>query len=105
MVLALVRDLLFASKITSTARARNINVKVIRDPSQLSAEPGTRLLVDLSQAGALEAAIQWKIAHGGEVIGFVSHVDAETISRARESGVDQVLARGQCTQQLDQLLQ
>jgi hypothetical protein len=31
--------------------------------------------------------------HGGQVIGFVSHVDTDTIAKARESGLDRVMAR------------
>jgi hypothetical protein len=105
MILALVRDLLFASKITSTAQARGVAVKIIRDPSMLHNETGTRLLVDLNQPGALEAAAQWRLTHSRPVLGFVSHVDADTIARAREAGIEQILARGQFVQQLAQLLQ
>src|SRR2546421_10680911 len=105
MILALVRDLLFASKIMSAARARGVPVKIIRDANTLPQETGTRLLVDLNQPSALEAAVQWRLTHGRQVIGFVSHVDADTIARAREGGIDQILTRGQFVQQLDQLLQ
>jgi len=105
MTIALVRDLLFASKITATARARNADVKIVRDPKQLHTESGTRLFVDLNEPGALDYAIQWKLTHQREVIGFASHVDVDLIARAKEGGIDQVLSRGQFAQQLDQLLQ
>src|SRR5579862_6214611 len=92
-VLALVRDLMFTSKITATARGVGGNVKVIRDPAVLSGQAGGLLLVDLNLPGAIEAAAQWRKESGGKVVGFVSHVDTPTIERAREAGLDQVMAR------------
>ena len=104
IVLVLVRDLLFTSKITGEAKSLDIPVKLIRDPAQLAAEEGGRLIVDLNQPGALDAAIQWKSSHPGKVIGFVSHVDGATIERAQRGGIDQILARSQFVQHLPELL-
>ena len=103
-VAALVRDLLFASKITAAGKAIGVSARIVRDPSQLAQLHATRLLVDLNQPGALEAAVAWKARTGGEVIGFVSHVDAATIARARDAGLDQVLARSRFVQHLPRLL-
>ena len=103
-VLALVRDLMFSSKITATARAEGVNVRIIRDGSKLGQETGNRLLVDLNQDGAIEAATEWKTRTGGRVIGFVSHVDAATIAQARDAGFDQVLARSRFVESLPDLL-
>lgn len=103
-VLVLVRDLLFASKISGTAQSLGVTIKLIRDPEKLGDQAGDRLIVDLNQPGALDAAIQWKTAHAGEVIGFVSHVDRETIDRAKGGGIDQVLPRRQFVQLLTELL-
>jgi len=105
MTLVLVRDLMFSSKITAVAREAGVAVKVVRDPAQLASQPGERLIVDLNQPGALEAATAWKQTTGGEVIGFASHVDTDTIHKARQSGIDRVLSRGQFTQLLPNLLQ
>src|SRR5690242_9040403 len=105
MTLVLVRDLMFSSKITAAAREVGATVKIVRDPKQLAAEAGDRLIVDLNQAGALEAAAEWKRLTGGTAIGFVSHVDTDTIAKAKQSGMDQVLSRGQFTQLLPNLLQ
>jgi hypothetical protein len=101
--LLLCRDLMFVSKVTATARAAGANVRVVRDPAQLPPE-GARLLVDLSQDGALEAAANWRTISGGTVIGFAPHVDTDTIARAREAGLDQVLTRGRFTADLASLL-
>ena len=84
-VLVLVRDLMFSGRIGATARAAGVALKVIRDPSALTGTKGRLLIVDLNQPGALEAAVTWKgeSSPAADVVGFVSHVDAETITRAR----------------------
>src|SRR5438132_11710344 len=103
-VLVLVRDLIFSSRISATARAGGAKVKMLRDPSALASEAGLRLIVDLDQTGAIEAAADWKRRGGGTVIGFVSHVNAEAIRQAREAGLDQVLARSAFVESLSRLL-
>jgi hypothetical protein len=106
-ILALVRDLMFASRITAEARAAGTAVKVVRDPARLADEPGgagALLLVDLSLPDALDAAARWRAATGGEVIGFVAHVDAATAARARAAGLDRVLARSRFVELLAQIL-
>ncbi len=103
-VIALVRDLVFASKITAAARAAGIEARIIRDPAAFPAAAGQRVFVDLSEPGAIDAAVQWKAVHRGEVIGFVSHVDVATAKQAHDAGIDRVLSRSQFTAQLDQFL-
>lgn len=100
----LVRDLIFASRINLTARDIGVEVKLLRDEAKLAAEIGRRLIVDLNQHGALDAAIEWRKRTGGEVIGFVAHVDADTIRRARDAGIDQVLPRSRFVTELSSLL-
>ena len=103
-VLVLVRDLMFASKIRSTAESMGIPVAMIRDASTLESAEGIRLIVDLNQPGALEAAAAWGRRTGKPVIGFVSHVDTDTIGAAREAGIQQVLARSRFVSALSDLL-
>ena len=103
-VLVLVRDLMFSGRIGATARAANVPITFLRDPAALANTPGTRLIVDLGQPGALDAAAAWMQANSGEVVGFVAHVEADTISRARAAGIDRVLTRGQFVQVLPELL-
>ena len=103
-VLALVRDLIFASRIAGTARQLGIPLTVVRDPAALAGAAGRRLIVDLNLPGGIEAATAWKQAAGGAVVGFVSHVDAATIHKARVAGVDRVMARSQFVQSLPTLL-
>jgi hypothetical protein len=107
-VLVLIRDLMFSSRVTSTAAQLGVAVKMLRDPARLAGEAGERLIVDLNLPGAIEAAQTWKSSAGtGELrsaVGFVSHVDAETIHKARAAGIDRVMARSQFVQVLPDLL-
>src|SRR5437660_1428129 len=103
-VLALVRDLMFASRISAEARAHKLEIRIIREPGKLGAEPGRLLLVDLNLDGAIEAATRWQQATHGQTIGFVSHVDADTARRAREAGIGRILARSRFVELLPTLL-
>jgi hypothetical protein len=103
--LVCVRDLMFSSKIMATARHLNAPIEMVREPGLLSGKPGVRLIVDLNQPGTIAAAKQWKSeAAGRTAIGFVSHVDSDTIADARAAGIDQVLARSQFVNALPSLL-
>ena len=104
VTVALVRDLMFSSRIRATAKDLGVDVSVIRDPQHLVAAGGSRLLVDLNQDRAIDAAQAWKRATGGTVTGFVSHVDVETVNRARAAGIDQVMARSRFVEVLPTLL-
>lgn len=103
-LLVLVRDLLFASKIRSTAESIGVPLTMIRDASALQSTEGSRLVVDLNQPGVLEAAAAWGKRTGNPVIGFVSHVDTDTIRAAREAGIQQVLARSRFVEILPDVL-
>ena len=102
-VLCLVRDLLFYSKIRAAAGSAGVELKSIRDPVKLETEIGCGLIVDLNQPGALVAAARWRSRTARPVVGFVSHVDTETIHAARDAGIDRVLARSQFEQNLKSL--
>jgi hypothetical protein len=104
IVLALVRDLIFASKISAAARAAGVDARIIREPAQLVTLTGSLLLADLNQPGVIAAAAQWKQVTGMPVIGFVSHIDAKTIAEAREAGLDRIIARSGFVEQLPQFL-
>lgn len=103
-VLVLCRDLIFATKISGTAQALNVRVKMIRDPAKLGTEPGSRLIADLNLDGAVPAAAAWQRGTGGPVVGFVSHADADTIAQARAAGIDRIMARSQFVLALPGLL-
>ena len=103
-VLALVRSLLFASKITGTAKTLGIAVTIVRDPARLAGQSGRRLLVDLTLEGAIDAAVQWHKQTGCDVVGFAGHVDTETLIRARDAGIPKIVSKGQFVQMLPELV-
>jgi hypothetical protein len=103
-VAAIVRDLIFSSKITGTAKALGMSVRVIRDPAQLGDDAVKLLLIDLSLPGVIDAVAAWRQTHPTAVVGFVSHVDTATIAADREAGIT-VLARSGFVEALPQLLQ
>ena len=103
-VVVLVRDLMFSSRIAAAARAANVPVKLLRDPAALAGAEGRLLIVDLNQAGAIDAAVAWKAKSSAMVVGFVSHVDVDTIARAKAAGVDRVIPRSRFVAVLPDLL-
>jgi hypothetical protein len=104
-ILVLVRDLMFSSRISATAKAEGVAIDLLRDPASLADRAGNLLIVDLNQPGAIESAASWKsAAQERHVIGFVSHVDGETIARAKSSGIDRVMPRSQFVASLQTLL-
>ncbi|HEX4793502.1 MAG TPA: hypothetical protein VH370_06905 [Humisphaera sp.] len=103
-VLALVRDLMFVSRIGAEARALGLEIRIVREPTKLAGEAGRLLLVDLNLDGAIEAASSWQQSTHGQTIGFVSHVDADTARRAREAGIGRILARSRFVELLPTLL-
>jgi hypothetical protein len=99
-------DLMFSSRITGTARALNLEMRVCRRPADLeslaAAQPLACTILDLDQpgldVGALVAAV--KQSAPATVVGFGSHVAAETLRAARAAGCDLVLPRSQFVQVL-----
>ena len=110
-VLALVEDLLFQQKIRETAEALGVAVTFGADVtaagSPCSGQPWDLVIVDLSLTRrdpiALIAALRQQLPHA-PLIGFGSHVDAVQMTRAREAGCTEVLARSAFVQRLADLL-
>ncbi len=100
----LVRDLMFAGKISVAAAHAGAAVRIVRDPAALAAIDGPQLIVDLNQEGALPAAAAWRLRTGRPVVGFVAHVDTATVAAARAASLDRVLARSAFAAQLPALL-
>jgi len=109
--IAVVEDLLFASRIKEAARGKNLELRAARRPEQLTAallDGVTLVLVDadsdrLSWSEAIEAA---RAAAGPDlaIVAFVSHVHAQRALAARRAGASRVLARSAFVQELDALL-
>lgn len=111
--LALVADLIFASKIRATAAAVGGAVEVVRTADELLArarDASPRLiLVDLEARGADPAGAIRRLRSMPEtadvpVIAFASHVNRAAIDDARTAGATRVLARSAFVRELPALL-
>lgn len=114
MVIVAVDDLMFASRIASTAKALGVAIAFARSPEAIVEAVRTRapqlVIFDLNSVKVrpLEAvaALQADAALAAvPTVGFVSHVQAELIAAARAAGVGRVLARSAFVTELPQLLQ
>lgn len=112
-VVALVADLIFASRVRGAAAAAGVDVLTTSRASELPAlvEPhGVRLvLVDLDTRGTdpVAAIRALKAADRPEpprVVAYGSHVRSDLLAAAREAGADHVLARSAFVRELPSLL-
>ena len=102
MILAAVDDLLFSSKIRTTAKQAGVELTFARTPSEILEqarllEPSL-VIFDLNsiKAEPLETIAALKRDPGLaslRTLGFVSHVHTGLIEAARAAGVDEVMAR------------
>jgi DNA-binding NarL/FixJ family response regulator len=100
MLLVMVRDLLFASKIDSAAKRAGVEIAWVPRGTPLVEAARERaadvVLVDLGEPGAVEA-IRDLLSERPQVraIGFAGHLRTDLIDEARAIGVAEVLTRGQ----------
>jgi CheY-like chemotaxis protein len=113
MILAVVDDLLFLSKIQQTAQHMGVAVKAARPadlPKLASEDVPDALLLDLNHRSGTALEVLRNLKSDSKtkniaIIGFVSHVQTDLIAAAREAGCDLVLARSAFVSQLPDLLQ
>jgi len=113
MILAVLDDLMFTSKIKTTAGQLGAAVTFARSAEAALAEmrksPPSLVIFDLNNARTTPLAIVASMKQDPQLasvptVGFVSHVDSATIAAAREAGVAEVLARSAFTMQLAEIL-
>jgi DNA-binding NarL/FixJ family response regulator len=110
IVVALVDDLMFLTRIRAATGGRPIEVRRVRASESLSAacdgEPPDLVLVDLDGASR-DPIGSIAVLRGGRpevrVVGFVSHVREDLTQAAREVGCE-VLSRGAFVRELPSLL-
>ena len=110
-ILAVVRDVLFRSRIDAVAQALGNEVSYAPDFEQAQRRcaeirPAT-ILVDLSDTAflAAEAGVKLRaIAPQARLIAFASHVDLKALKAARDAGFDLTLSRSEFTGRLPELL-
>lgn len=109
--LLLTRDLMFTSKVTSTAVALGLRIEVVGSVADLSSRvQATRpraVFLDLAPADIDPQQIlaQLDVQPRPLVIAFGSHVDTERLQSARDAGCDEVLPRSRFSATLPELLQ
>jgi CheY-like chemotaxis protein len=93
-------DLMFASRITGTARSLGLTMRTVRsgtDLEQLAAtEKPLCVILDLANPGLSVADAVRRLRPEGNlpvIVGYGSHVDAAGLNAAREAGCDLVLPR------------
>lgn len=103
-IVALVADLMFASRIRGTAPAAKVVQRADGLPGAVGAS--TRLvLVDLHARGALDAIAALREAgSSATIIAFGSHVETAALQAARDAGADRVMARSGFVRELPGLV-
>jgi DNA-binding NarL/FixJ family response regulator len=102
MVLAIVDDLLFSSKIRAAAGAAGRTILVARGRDAAFAAIATSrpslVIIDLDRAGSDPAGLIRELKSVPDLasvpfVGFGAHVHADRLAAARAAGCDRVLAR------------
>jgi CheY-like chemotaxis protein len=108
-----VDDLIFSIKMSTAAkhlgvelyfeRSRDRVLQTVKDkqPTLVIFDLNSARLEPMAAIGALKAD---PALAGIRTLGFVSHVDADTIEAARQAGIDQVLARSAFADRLGDIL-
>ena len=113
MILAVLDDLMFTSKIKTTASQLGVTVTFARSPDAALAEmrksPPALVVFDLNNPrtdplGIVARMKQDPALASVRTVGYASHVQTDVINAAREAGVDDVMARSAFTQQLAAIL-
>lgn len=109
-IIAYTTDLIFATKIRSTAEALHCQTQMVRSPESLreflQKMPSPLILIDLNAEGnPLEAVhTALRTAPDAHLIAYCSHVQTELAEKAKEAGVQEVLARSTFSARLPEIL-
>jgi CheY-like chemotaxis protein len=112
-ILALVDDLFFSTKISSTAQSYNIPIELVKSKDnlleQMNKEAPGLIIVDLNGASTqpletIQALKSDPRFTSAPVLAFFSHVQTELKEKAFRAGCDSVLPRSAFSQNLVQIL-
>jgi CheY-like chemotaxis protein len=113
VIIAIVEDLMFTSKIKVAASQLGVIVVFARSKEaaldEMRKQAPARVILDLNSiradplgiVGAMKAD---PALAATPTVGFVSHVRADIINAARQAGVDEVMARSAFTERLAEIL-
>jgi DNA-binding NarL/FixJ family response regulator len=113
MIVCAIDDLIFSIKISTAAKGLGVDLYFERSPDGIL--PAVRekhpslVIFDLNSArlrpmDAIAALKNDADLKSVRTLGYVSHVDADTIAAARRAGIDQVLARSAFAEGLRDIL-
>jgi DNA-binding NarL/FixJ family response regulator len=114
MILAAVDDLLFSSKIRTTAKLAGVDLTFARTPPEIlerarALQPALVIFdLDSAKANPIDTVASMKRdagLAGIRTLGFVSHVHTGLIEAARSAGIDEVMARSAFAARLPEILQ
>jgi CheY-like chemotaxis protein len=113
MILVVADDLLFRSKISTAAKAAGVVVRAATTPDaaieRAREDRPSLVLLDLDGGRPEPFEVLRRFNEdpdlkGLRTLGFVSHVHADLVQRARELGIGQVMARGAFAASLPEIL-
>src|SRR3989442_2549812 len=113
MILAVLDDLMFSSKIKTTASQLGATVTFARSAdaalNEMRKSPPSLVILDLNNPRTTPLAIVASMKADPALasvptLGYVSHVDTATINAAREAGVGEILVRFAFPVQLAEIL-
>ena len=113
MILAILDDLMFTSKIKTAASQLGVAVTFARSAdtalSEMRKASPTLVIFDLNSAridplGIVATMKQDAALASIPTIGYASHVQTDVINAARQAGIGEVLARSAFTQQIGEIL-
>lgn len=113
MIVCVLDDLLFSVKISTAAKSTGAEVYFERTPgmaiAHIKEKQPSLVIFDLNSArlNPLRAIAELKAdpaTRGIKTLGFVSHVQRDTIEAARQAGIDEVLARSAFAERLAEIL-
>jgi PleD family two-component response regulator len=114
MILAVLDDLMFSSKIKTAANQLGVDLRFSRSVAgaieTMRKNPTSLVIFDLNNERigplAIVAAMKEDPALASiPTVGYASHVQTDVINAARQAGVGEVLARSAFVQQLGDILQ
>jgi hypothetical protein len=98
-VLSIATDLMLASRVDAGLTAAGHHVVLAQSVAAAPLDEVELIVADLDVAAPEELA-----ATGLPVLGYYSHVDAETRARAQEAGLDLVVPRSRMARELPDLV-
>lgn len=113
VILAILDDLMFTSKIKGAAAHLGVPVSFARSSDAalagMRSSPPKLVIVDLNNQrtdpfGTVSQMKADPSLSSIPIVGYASHVQTEVIEAARKAGVDDVLARSAFTQRLPEIL-